>query len=95
MSLRTVQFPDARADSKDDAAPKTWKACGSGELLVGKVDGTENFGLFGGLVVNNLVFFFISQFDCYRTECMCNAANVLKSIYGILNNVPRSGAQNL
>ncbi|KAF3609025.1 hypothetical protein DY000_02047344 [Brassica cretica] len=32
----------------NDAAPKTWKACGSGELLVGKVDGSENFGLFGG-----------------------------------------------
>ncbi|CAN6975420.1 unnamed protein product [Brassica rapa subsp. trilocularis] len=48
VSLRTVQFPDARADSTDEAAPKTWRACGSGELLVGKVDGTENFGLFGG-----------------------------------------------
>ncbi|KAG2303871.1 hypothetical protein Bca52824_032522 [Brassica carinata] len=49
VSLRTVQFPDARDDSTDDAAPpKSWKACASGELLVGKVDGTENFGLFGG-----------------------------------------------
>ncbi|CAH8389559.1 unnamed protein product [Eruca vesicaria subsp. sativa] len=48
VNLRTVQFPDAPADSADDAAPKTWKACGSGELLFGKVDGTENFGLFGG-----------------------------------------------
>ncbi|ESQ33938.1 hypothetical protein EUTSA_v10007651mg [Eutrema salsugineum] len=48
VSLRSVKFPDAHADSTDDAAPKTWKACGSGELLVGKVDGSENFGLFGG-----------------------------------------------
>lgn len=53
MSLRSVKFPDAHADSTDDAAPKTWKACSSGELLVGKVDGSENFGLFGGLVVKN------------------------------------------
>ena len=65
VSLRTVQFPDARADSTDEAAPKTWKACGSGELLVGKVDGTENFGLFGGLVVKNLVRY-ISRFGCYH-----------------------------
>ncbi|CAH8355433.1 unnamed protein product [Eruca vesicaria subsp. sativa] len=48
VSLRTVKFPDARADSSDDDAHKTWKACGSGEVLVGKVDGSENFGLFGG-----------------------------------------------
>nr|VDD06277.1 unnamed protein product [Brassica rapa] len=48
VSLRTVKFPDARDDSIDDTAPKTWKACGSGEVLVGKVDGSENFGLFGG-----------------------------------------------
>ncbi|CAH2034298.1 unnamed protein product, partial [Thlaspi arvense] len=48
VSLRTVKFPDARADPTDGAAPETWKACGSGELLVGKVDGGENFGLFGG-----------------------------------------------
>ncbi|KAL1212836.1 hypothetical protein V5N11_019284 [Cardamine amara subsp. amara] len=48
VSLRLVKFPDARDDSMDDAAPKTWKACGSGEILVGKVDGSENFTLFGG-----------------------------------------------
>lgn len=51
MSLRTVRFPDGSADSTDEAAPKTWKACGSGEVLVGKVDGSENYGLFGGLVL--------------------------------------------
>ncbi|CAA7030683.1 unnamed protein product [Microthlaspi erraticum] len=46
VSLRSVKFP---ADSTDEAAaPKTWKACGTGELLFGKVDGSENFGLFGG-----------------------------------------------
>ncbi|CAN6816982.1 unnamed protein product, partial [Brassica oleracea] len=48
VSLRTVKFPYARDDSTDEAAPKTWKACGSGEVLFGKVDGSENFGLFGG-----------------------------------------------
>ncbi|XP_056848704.1 uncharacterized protein LOC108818648 isoform X2 [Raphanus sativus] len=49
VSLRTVKFRDARSDdSTDEAAPNTWKACGSGEVLVGKVDGSENFGLFGG-----------------------------------------------
>lgn len=50
MSLRSVKFPDSHGDSTDD---KTWKACGSGEILVGKVDGSENFSLFGGLVVEN------------------------------------------
>uniref|UniRef100_A0A1J3GUY3 WD repeat-containing protein 74 n=1 Tax=Noccaea caerulescens TaxID=107243 RepID=A0A1J3GUY3_NOCCA len=44
VSLRSVTFPD----TTDDAAPKSWKACGFGELLFGKVDGSENFGLFGG-----------------------------------------------
>ncbi|CAN8290845.1 unnamed protein product [Cochlearia groenlandica] len=49
VSLRTVKFPDASVDSTDDdVAPVTWKACDSGELLVGKIDGSENFGLFGG-----------------------------------------------
>ncbi|CAE5958796.1 unnamed protein product [Arabidopsis arenosa] len=48
VSLRSVKFPDAHGDSTDDASPKTWKACGSGEILVGKVDGSENFSLFGG-----------------------------------------------
>lgn len=51
VSLRSVKFPDEHGDSMDDASPKTWKACGSGEILVGKVDGSENFSLFGGLVV--------------------------------------------
>uniref|UniRef100_A0A1J3EVK3 WD repeat-containing protein 74 n=1 Tax=Noccaea caerulescens TaxID=107243 RepID=A0A1J3EVK3_NOCCA len=44
VSLRSVTFPD----TTDDAAPKSWKACGLGEVLFGKVDGSENFGLFGG-----------------------------------------------
>jgi ribosome biogenesis protein NSA1 len=48
VSLRSVKFPDAHGNSTDDASPKTWKACGSGEILVGKVDGSENFSLFGG-----------------------------------------------
>ncbi|EOA40338.1 hypothetical protein CARUB_v10009063mg [Capsella rubella] len=48
VSLRSVKFPDAHSDSTDDASIKTWKACGSGEILVGKVDGSENFSLFGG-----------------------------------------------
>ncbi|XP_010499450.1 PREDICTED: WD repeat-containing protein 74 [Camelina sativa] len=48
VSLRSVKFPDAHSDSTDDSSPKTWKACGSGEILVGKVDGSENFSLFGG-----------------------------------------------
>ncbi|XP_010478294.1 PREDICTED: WD repeat-containing protein 74 [Camelina sativa] len=48
VSLRSVKFPDAHSDSTDDASPTTWKACGSGEILVGKVDGSENFSLFGG-----------------------------------------------
>uniref|UniRef100_A0A1J3E456 WD repeat-containing protein 74 n=1 Tax=Noccaea caerulescens TaxID=107243 RepID=A0A1J3E456_NOCCA len=44
VSLRSVTFPD----TTDDAAPKSWKVCGLGEVLFGKVDGSENFGLFGG-----------------------------------------------
>ncbi|XP_010460710.1 PREDICTED: WD repeat-containing protein 74 isoform X1 [Camelina sativa] len=48
VSLRSVKFPDAHSDSTDDSSPKTWKACGSGEILVGKVDGSENFSVFGG-----------------------------------------------
>ncbi|KAL9307653.1 putative transcription factor WD40-like family [Arabidopsis thaliana] len=48
VSLKSVKFPDAHGNSTDDASPKTWKACGSGEILVGKVDGSENFSLFGG-----------------------------------------------
>ncbi|KFK44924.1 hypothetical protein AALP_AA1G320300 [Arabis alpina] len=48
VSIRSVKFPDAHDDSTEDVAPTTWKACSSGEVLVGKVDGTENFGLFGG-----------------------------------------------
>ncbi|KAL2335993.1 hypothetical protein Fmac_010439 [Flemingia macrophylla] len=47
-SIRSVEFADSSTGSSCIDSPKTWNVCSGGNILCSKVDGNENFALFGG-----------------------------------------------
>ncbi|KAF9671681.1 hypothetical protein SADUNF_Sadunf12G0072900 [Salix dunnii] len=47
-SMRSIQVEKSTSDSASISVTKTWKVCGSGNVLCSKVDGSENYVVFGG-----------------------------------------------
>ncbi|KAJ4821862.1 hypothetical protein Tsubulata_038435 [Turnera subulata] len=47
-SLRSIEFDKCSSDDASASTPRTWKVCGSGNILCSKVDASENFAIFGG-----------------------------------------------
>eukprot|EP00258_Populus_trichocarpa_P021921 XP_024437940.1 WD repeat-containing protein 74 isoform X2 [Populus trichocarpa] len=47
-SVRSIGVDKLTADSASISVTKTWKVCGSGNVLCSKVDGSENYAVFGG-----------------------------------------------
>ncbi|KAJ6977687.1 uncharacterized protein [Populus alba] len=47
-SMRSIGVDKSTADSASISVTKTWKVCGSGNVLCSKVDGSENYAVFGG-----------------------------------------------
>ncbi|XP_010549427.1 PREDICTED: WD repeat-containing protein 74 isoform X2 [Tarenaya hassleriana] len=77
VSLRSISFPDGQKDSLDISSAKTWKACGSGDLLFAKVDGSENFALSGGKRVE------VNIWDLDKCAKIWNAKSPAKDSLGI------------
>ena len=46
--MRSIQAEKSTSDSASISVTKTWKVCGSGNVLCSKVDGSENYVVFGG-----------------------------------------------
>ncbi|KAG6747170.1 hypothetical protein POTOM_049551 [Populus tomentosa] len=47
-SMRSIGVDKSMADVANINVTKTWKVCGSGNVLCSKVDGSENYAVFGG-----------------------------------------------
>ncbi|KAJ6869182.1 WD repeat-containing protein 74-like isoform X1 [Populus alba x Populus x berolinensis] len=47
-SMRSIGVDKSMADVANISVTKTWKVCGSGNVLCSKVDGSENYAVFGG-----------------------------------------------
>ena len=47
-SMRAIDFSSSSSDDISTNLVKTWKVCGSGDVLCSKVDGSETHALFGG-----------------------------------------------
>ncbi|KAL9324889.1 hypothetical protein ACSQ67_005534 [Phaseolus vulgaris] len=47
-SIRSVELADSSTESSRTDSPKTWNVCSGGNISCCKVDGQENFALFGG-----------------------------------------------
>ncbi|GER36288.1 transducin/WD40 repeat-like superfamily protein [Striga asiatica] len=47
-SMESLEFGRTVADFVRDSSPTVWNVCGSGDILCSKVDGKENYALFGG-----------------------------------------------
>ncbi|KAJ6418123.1 hypothetical protein OIU84_001497 [Salix udensis] len=47
-SMRSIRVEKLTSDSASISVTKTWKVCGSGNVLCSKVDGSENYAVFGG-----------------------------------------------
>ena len=46
--MRSVGVDKSMADVANISVTKTWKVCGSGNVFCSKVDGSENYAVFGG-----------------------------------------------
>lgn len=47
-SMRSIEVTDSPAGSATVGSSKTWSVCAAGNILCSKVDGSENYALFGG-----------------------------------------------
>ncbi|XP_073221682.1 ribosome biogenesis protein nsa1-like [Cicer arietinum] len=47
-SIRSIEVPDSLTGSSSTNSSKTWDVCNGGNILCCKVDGNEEFALFGG-----------------------------------------------
>ncbi|KAG2693913.1 hypothetical protein I3843_08G112600 [Carya illinoinensis] len=47
-SMRSIQVPDSPEGSASIGSSRTWSVCASGNISCSKVDGSENYALFGG-----------------------------------------------
>ncbi|XP_010540526.1 PREDICTED: WD repeat-containing protein 74-like [Tarenaya hassleriana] len=77
VSIRSINFANGHEDSMDNTSPECWKACGSGELSFGKVDGSENFALFGGKRVE------VNMWDLDNSAKIWTAKSPAKNSLGI------------
>jgi ribosome biogenesis protein NSA1 len=47
-SMRSIEITDSTEGSASVGSSRTWSVCASGNILCSKVDGSENYALFGG-----------------------------------------------
>lgn len=47
-SMRSIEFSSSSSRDASTNLVKTWKVCGSGDVMCSKVDGSETHALFGG-----------------------------------------------
>ncbi|KAE8056654.1 hypothetical protein FH972_013402 [Carpinus fangiana] len=47
-SMRSIEIADSPEGSASVGSSRTWSVCASGNILCSKVDGSENYALFGG-----------------------------------------------
>ncbi|KAF5730933.1 WD repeat-containing 74 [Tripterygium wilfordii] len=47
-TMSSIEVANSSADSASSGSSRTWNVCASGNILCSKVDGTENYALFGG-----------------------------------------------
>ncbi|KAM4070977.1 hypothetical protein ACB094_11G026700 [Castanea mollissima] len=47
-SMRSIEVTDSPAGSASIGSSNTWSVCSSGNILCSKVDGSENYAIFGG-----------------------------------------------
>lgn len=46
--MRSVGISNSSEEPDDASSPKTWSVSAAGNILCSKVDGKENYALFGG-----------------------------------------------
>ena len=46
--MRSLEVPKSPKDIMSSDSPTTWNVCAAGNILCSKVDGNENYALFGG-----------------------------------------------
>lgn len=46
--MRSIEITDSSEGSASVGSSRTWSVCASGNILCSKVDGSENYALFGG-----------------------------------------------
>ncbi|KAF8408391.1 hypothetical protein HHK36_007541 [Tetracentron sinense] len=76
-SLRSFDITDSPADSTYTDSPRTWNVCASGEILCSKVDGNEDYALFGGKGVE------INVWDLEKCSKIWTAKSPPKNSLGI------------
>ncbi len=47
-SMRSIEVTSSTVDDASTCTSRTWKVSASGNILCSKVDGSENYALFGG-----------------------------------------------
>ncbi|XP_057464863.1 uncharacterized protein LOC130754644 [Actinidia eriantha] len=76
-SMRSVEVPKSPQDSISSDSPTTWNVCAAGNILCSKVDGNENYALFGGKGVE------VNVWDLDTCSKIWNAKSPAKDNLGI------------
>uniref|UniRef100_A0A5B6YIU9 Putative WD repeat-containing protein 74 isoform X1 n=1 Tax=Davidia involucrata TaxID=16924 RepID=A0A5B6YIU9_DAVIN len=77
-SVRSVEVPKSPMDSISSGSSTTWNVCASGNILCSKVDGNENYALFGGKGVE------VNVWDLEKCTKIWTAKSPAKNSLGIL-----------
>ncbi|KAI8018851.1 Ribonuclease J [Camellia lanceoleosa] len=76
-SMRSVEIPKSPQDSISSVPPTAWNICATGNILCSKVDGNENYALFGGKGVE------VNVWDLDTCTKIWNAKSPAKNSLGI------------
>ncbi|KAI8543934.1 hypothetical protein RHMOL_Rhmol08G0256100 [Rhododendron molle] len=76
-SMRSVEVLKAPHDSISSDSPTTWNVCAAGNILCSKVDGNENYAIFGGKGVE------LNVWDLDACTKIWNAKSPAKNSLGI------------
>lgn len=110
-SIRSFEVTTSTKEFASTGSSRSWEVCNAGNILCSKLDGSENYALFGGWVfpccknqqygLENIINFIVERrvITSYLYE-MCDlflstSGRVLKWMFGILTRVLRPGRQNL
>lgn len=76
-SMRSVEIAKSPQDSSSSVPPTAWNICATGNILCSKVDGNENYALFGGKGVE------VNVWDLDTCTKIWNAKSPAKNSLGI------------
>ncbi|EEF51822.1 WD repeat-containing protein 74 [Ricinus communis] len=76
-SIRPLEFNGSSADNASSDGLRNWKVCASGNIFCSKVDGSENYALFGGKSVE------LNLWDLEKCSRIWNAKSPPKNSLGI------------